>query len=639
MRLLQLHSDFVEYQPIAKEIREAEENVSSSRVRFEDIVVTLVAIENGDDENLARIAVNEIEKYLATVKSKRLLIYPYAHLTSDLALPERALEVIMSIEKFARERFVDVHRAPFGWTKAFEIKVKGHALAENYKIVTKQTSNIAPVVASSSDHIINSCETKVSSALREEEKLASIWYILEPDGKLSPIKEYKFNAGNQNLHALANYEMAKKRSTVEQPAHVKLMKRMGIADYEPASDVGNLRYYPKGKLMKSLIEQYVTQQVMEYGGIEVETPIMYDSKHPSLESYFNRFPARQYTITSDNNKQLFLRFAACFGQFLMAKDFQISYKHLPLKLYELTRYSFRREKSGELSGLRRLRAFSMPDCHALCSNMEQAKEELLRRFELSNTVINALGLSTTNDLEMAIRFTEDFYAGNQTFINKIVSRFGRPVLVEIWKDRSFYFILKWEFNYIDSTGKASALSTDQIDVENGSRYGIEFVDENGEKKNPIILHNSPSGAVERVMFALLENCAKVARDGGKPSLPLWLAHTQVRIIPVSTQHLDLCREIYTELSRRKVRTDIDDRNESVANKIRQSETEWNNYTIVIGDKEMQTGWLVVRDRNQGEQRKMMLAQLGDEINSLTNGKPYIPLNLPPYLSNRPQIMV
>ncbi len=639
MRLLQLHSDFVEYQPIAKEIREAEENVSRSKVRFEDLVVTLVSIENGDDENLAVIAVNEIERYLATVKSKSLLIYPYAHLTSDLALPERALELIMSIEKFAKERFVDVNRAPFGWTKAFEIKVKGHPLAENYKIVTKQASNIAPVVASSGDRIINSWETKVSSALREEEKLDSIWYILDPDGKLSPIKDYKFKVGDQNLHTLANYEMAKKRSTAEQPAHVRLMKRMGIADYEPASDVGNLRYYPKGKLMKSLIEQYVTQQVMEYGGIEVETPIMYDSKHPSLESYFNRFPARQYTITSDNNKQLFLRFAACFGQFLMAKDFQLSYKHLPLKLYELTRYSFRREKSGELSGLRRLRAFSMPDCHALCSNMEQAKEELLRRFELSTTVINALGLSTTNDLEMAIRFTEDFYNGNQTFINKIVSRFGRPVLVEIWKDRSFYFILKWEFNYIDSTGKASALSTDQIDVENGSRYGIEFVDENGKKKNPIILHNSPSGAVERVMFALLENCAKVARDGGKPSLPLWVAHTQVRIIPVSTQHLDLCKEIYKELSRRKVRTDIDDRNESVANKIRQSETEWISYTIVIGDKEMQTGWLVVRDRNQGEQRKIMLAQLGDEITSLTNGKPYIPLNLPPYLSHRPQIMV
>lgn len=639
MRLLQLHSDFIAYQPIAKEIGEAEENASMSKVRLEELVVTLVAIENGDDESLACIAVNEIESYLAKLKSHRLLIYPYAHLTSDLAPGDTALKVIMAIEKFAKERILEVYRAPFGWTKAFEIKVKGHPLAESYKIINRRSASIAQVAASSGDRISNSYETKVSSALDKEEKLTSIWCILEPDGKLSPIRDYKFKAGEEKLHTLANYEMAKKRSTDEQPAHIRLMKRMAIADYEPASDVGNMRYYPKGKLMKSLIEQYVTQQVMEYGGIEVETPIMYDSKHPSLESYFNRFPARQYTITSDNNKQLFLRFAACFGQFLMAKDFQLSYKHLPLRLYELTRYSFRREKSGELSGLRRLRAFSMPDCHALCRNMEQAKEELLLRFELSTTVINALGLSTIKDLEMAIRFTEDFYTENKAFINKIAGMFGRPVLVEMWKDRSFYFILKWEFNYIDSTGKASALSTDQIDVENGNRYGIEFVDEDGKRKNPIILHNSPSGAIERVMFALLENCAIVARNGGKPSLPLWLAHTQVRVIPVSTQHLDICREIYAELSRRKVRTDIDDRNESVANKIRQSETEWISYTMVIGDKERQTGMFVVRDRTLGEQRKIMLAQLGDEINSVTNEKPYLPLNLPPYLSHRPQIMV
>ena len=101
------------------------------------------------------------------------------------------------------------------------------------------------------------------------------------------------------------------------------------------------------------------------------------------KSYFNRFPARQYNIVSDN-KQLFLRFAACFGQFLMAKDFHITYKNLPLKLYELTRYSFRREKSGELVGLRRLRAFSMPDCHAFCKDIEQAKDECLKRFDSLN---------------------------------------------------------------------------------------------------------------------------------------------------------------------------------------------------------------------------------------------------------------
>ena len=92
-------------------------------------------------------------------------------------------------------------------------------------------------------------------------------------------------------------KLAKKRVVDEEPPHVRLMKKMAIADYEPASDVGNMRFYPKGRLMKSLIEQYVTKRVMEYGGIEVETPIMYDSKHPSMESYFNRFPARQYNIT------------------------------------------------------------------------------------------------------------------------------------------------------------------------------------------------------------------------------------------------------------------------------------------------------------------------------------------------------
>jgi threonyl-tRNA synthetase len=482
-------------------------------------------------------------------------------------------------------------------------------------------------------------EEQLSSALKAEEKQQSFWYILSPEGELSPMKIYEFKKQEQNLHILANYEMAKKRTVDEVPSHVKLMKKMAIADYEPASDLGNMRFYPKGRLMKSLIEQYVTKKVMEYGGIEVETPIMYDSKHPSMESYFNRFPARQYNITSDN-KQLFLRFAACFGQFLMAKDFQISYKHLPLKLYELTRYSFRNEKSGELVGLRRLRAFSMPDCHAICRDLDQAKEEFLKRLELSITVINELGLSTDDDIEMAIRFTEDFYNENKDFINKIVTRFGKPIMVEMWKERFFYFILKWEFNFIDDSDKAAALSTDQIDVENGSRYKIEFVDEDGSRKNPIILHNSPSGAVERIIYALLERAAKISKAGGIASFPLWLAHTQVRIIPVGKQHLDLCEKIATELSSAHIRTDIDDREESVGKKIRESETEWIRYTLVIGDKELQSEKFTVRDRNEKIQRKdVKLEELVNEIKIQTNNKPYLPLNLPKNLSNRPQIMV
>src|SRR5689334_8642365 len=651
MRLLQLHSDFIEYEPIAKEIKDAEENVSKSKVRLEDLVVVLVAVENTDDETIAKIAVDEIKKYLDTVKSRRLLIYPYAHLSSNLASPVTAIEIIKSVEKIATESMVaEVHRAPFGWTKAFDIKVKGHPLAENAKVLTKQQQQQqqqqqqpitnATTTTASTASVVQSEKEKVSSALKAEEKLQSFWYILQPGGMLTPINEYKFKNQQKNLHDLANYEMAKKRVVDEQPPHVRLMKKMSIADYEPASDVGNMRYYPKGRLMKSLIEQYVTKMVMEYGGIEVETPIMYDSKHPSMESYFNRFPARHYNIAADG-KQLFLRFAACFGQFLMAKDFQISYKHLPLKLYELTRYSFRREKSGELVGLRRLRAFSMPDCHAMCRDMNQAKEEFLKRFELSISVISALGLSIETDMEMAIRFTQDFYNENKDFVNQLASRFGRPVIVEMWKERFFYFTLKWEFNYIDNLNKASALSTDQIDVENGKRYQIEFVDEDGNKKNPIILHNSPSGAIERVIYALLEKAAKISKSGsGVPSFPLWLAHTQVRLISITRQHLVLCEKIAAELSGKQIRTDIDDRDESVGKKIRDSETEWIHYTLVIGDKEMRTEKkFVVRDRNAGKRLEITLQELVDKINVQTKDKPYLPLNLPRHLSQRPQIMV
>jgi threonyl-tRNA synthetase len=656
MRLLQLHSDFVEYEPISKEISEAEETIPKARKRIDEVVVVFVAVESQDDETVAADAITEVKTFLQNVNCQRLLIYPYAHLSSDLARPIPALMVLREFEGMAKESIKEVHRAPFGWTKSFNIQTKGHPLAESAKTIIKVgrasehafgSMKPSETRQSKGDKLIPQPETSelndASSALRAEEKIQSYWYVIEPgddNSTLIPIDKYKTsqNKKNENLQKLINYEIQKRRTVDEQPPHVKFMKKLAIADYEPASDLGNMRFYPKGKLIKFLIERFVTNKVMKYGGIEVETPIMYDSHHPSMQSYFNRFPARQYNITSDT-KNLFLRFAACFGQFLMAKDFQISYKSLPLRLYELTRYSFRKEKSGELVGLRRLRAFSMPDCHSFCKDISQAKQELVRRFELSLDVISGIGLSPTEDLEMAIRFTEDFYQENKELIGELVSRYNKPVLVEMWKEKFFYFVLKWEFNFIDNLGKASALSTDQIDVENASRYHIDFIDEDGTKKYPIILHNSPSGAIERVIYALLEKAARVSRAGGKPSLPLWLTHTQVRIIPVGKQHLEYCVKLAEELSTNEIRADIDDRDESISKRIRESESEWIYYTLVVGDKETETQKLVVRNRTKGIQAQMSLSELIAEISSNTGDKPHAPLNLPQKLSKRPLIMV
>lgn len=617
MRILQLHSNFIEYEPIEKEITSAEE-IEKKKFRFEDIVVVFVAVENEDDESVAKAAIDEIKKSLSNLKCNKLLIYPYAHLSSNLASPSTALSVIKSMESLAKDG-IEVYRAPFGWTKSFNISVKGHPLAEHSSMISRQTA-----------------KESVSAALKAEEKLVSQWHILDPDGNLTPVEKYNF-AKRKKLEVLAKYETAKKRTVGEQPPHVRLMKKLAIADYEPASDLGNMRFYPKGRLIKSLIEQYVTRKVMEYGGIEVETPIMYDAKHPSMASYFNRFPARQYNITEEG-RHLFLRFAACFGQFLMAKDFQISYKNLPLKLYELTRYSFRREKSGELVGLRRLRAFTMPDCHALCKDMEQAKQEAIKRFKLSMDVINGLGL-TIDDFEMAMRFTEDFYTSNKEFVHELVRMLGKPVLVESWKERFFYFILKWEFNFVDNLDKASALSTDQIDVENGARYNIFFVDEDGSKKNPIILHNSPSGAIERVIYALLEKAAAVQKEGKTPTLPTWLSPTQVRVLPVSHEYLQHCEKLVEQLEAEQIRVDLDDRDETLGKRIREAETEWTPYIIVMGEKEVKSNRLSVRDRSAGNVRELNISELVKEIKDASKDKPFMPLNMPKYMSKRPQIMV
>ena len=616
MRILQLHCDNISYQATKKEIKSAED-IEPKPVSIDEVVVCFIAVEDGDDDNVALDAISQIKESMQKIGCKKLLLYPYAHLSANLSAPSTALSILKLMEKESSE--LEVSRAPFGWTKSYNVKVKGHPLAESSKVINPGDK-----------------KENTSTALESESKIKSYWYILSPDGSMVEFDKFNFSK-HKKLEILAKYESDKKRNVDEPPPHVALMKKLAIADYESASDQGNMRYFPNGRLIKSQLEQYVTNKVKEYGGYEVETPIMYDSHHPSMESYFNRFPARQYSIDSEG-KHLFLRFAACFGQFLMAHDFQMSYKNLPYRLYELTRYSFRREQSGELVGLRRLRAFTMPDCHAFCADMRQAVEEFRTRFELSRDVLNGVGIAP-DDYEMAIRFTEEFYNENKDLIGEMVKKIGKPVLIEMWKERFFYFVLKWEFNYIDNSGKASALSTDQIDVENGSRYGIEFVDENNIPKNPIILHNSPSGAIERVMYTLLEKASTDSREGRKPQLPLWLAPTQVRIIPLKDEFLGFSEKLAERLSSQKIRVDIDDRNDTIGKRIREAEKEWIKYILVIGEREAVSENLSVRERNVSDVKEVSFDEFVTEIQSQTDDKPYSSLNVPLLLSKRPVIQV
>lgn len=621
MQLLLIHSDYIEFEA-KRPTKFAEDIVEAAKKgRLEEALCAFVAVEKFDEDDPEAViaeGAKQIVDVASQVHANRIMLYPYAHLSSNLSSPASAVEILKGMQETLSQNY-EVVRAPFGWYKAFTLSCKGHPLSELSRSIKLGEGEV------------------VSQALKSEAKAVSYWKVMDTDGTLVDADKFDFK-GHENLGKFVHYEIAKSRAVDKVPPHVELMRRLELVDYEPGSDPGNMRFYPKGRLIKSLLENYVLDRAADMGAMEVETPIMYDMDHPTLKKYLDRFPARQYQIEADK-KRLFLRFAACFGQFLMGHDMTISYKSMPLKMFEITRYSFRREQRGELVGIRRLRAFTMPDMHTLTRDMGSAVEEFRKQYLASISVLKEVGIDL-GDYEVAIRFTKDFYAENKPFIEGLVDIVKKPVLIEMWDERFFYFVLKFEFNFVDNLDKASALSTVQIDVENSERYDINYVDENGEKKKPILLHCSPSGAIERVMYALLEKAARETESGKLPVLKTWLSPTQIRVIPVAERHQARALEVEKELG---FRTDIDDRDETVGKKIRDAGREWIPYVVVIGDEELASGSLTVTVRADSTPKspakaKMSIDELKKRIAAETVGKPWRRLPLAVKLSERPKFI-
>ncbi len=630
MQILLIHSDYIAYEvkketPVAEKI---DEQMRSGRL--DEALTVFIAVEKSDESDPKRAVastLDEIKKVASQLKAQNIMLYPYAHLSSSLSSPKVAIAVLKDLEIALKDEFT-VKRAPFGFYKAFEIKCKGHPLSELSRTITIDET-ITPKAAAKKEI--------VSEAIKAEEKARSYWYVLTPDGQMQTFEDFDFT-GYDNLRKFKDYEVSKSREVDRIPPHVELMRRLEIADYEPGSDSGNMRFYPKGRMIKSLLETYVLERSALIGAMEVETPIMYDMNHATLKKYLDRFPARQYSIEADK-KSLFLRFAACFGQFLMNHDMTISYRDLPLKMIEMTRYSFRKEQRGEVVGLRRLRAFTMPDMHTLASDMEQAMMEFRQQYDMCISVLKDMGIEL-EDYEVAIRFTRDFYEANKAFITELARIVDKPVIIEMWDQRFFYFVLKFEFNYIDALDKASALSTVQIDVENAERYDINYINEQGNAKHPLILHCSPSGAIERIIYGLLEKNHMITRSGGVPMLPVWLSPTQVRVIPIAERHRGTADEVAHMLG---CRVDIDERDETVGKRIRDAGREWIPYVAVLGDEELAKGELTVTIRSESEpkkpkQVKMKAWDLSARIQTETAGLPYKSIPLPVYLSTRPKFV-
>ncbi|MGV8176187.1 MAG: threonine--tRNA ligase [Candidatus Bilamarchaeaceae archaeon] len=639
MRILTVHADYIEVETREKAIADAEKS-EHAKTRKDEVLVVFSAVEEGDEDvaGTACAAADEIRKVADQVKTKNVYLYPLVHLTSKPSSPRVAFKVLLKTEEQLKKSGYEADHAPFGWYKGYTLKCKGHPLSELSRELHGKIGAEGAIHGTETEEGGKAGglgdgkpETEVSASLKQESAMKSRFCILDPDGTLTDVEGYRPKGTKDSAFMkLVTYETKKVRAYEKEPPHIKLMKEQGLVHYEPGSDPGNFRFHPKGRLVKKLLEKAINDYCIDDGAMEVETPIMYDFEHPTLKKYLNRFPARQYVVLSED-RRLFLRFAACFGQFLMAHDTVMSYRQLPLKMYELTRYSFRREQSGELAGLKRLRGFTMPDMHTFCRNVEQAKTEFQHQLEMGLKWNDGLGLDT----EVAFRVQSDFFEEHKAWYVGMVKRIGKPVMLELFKERYAYFITKFEFNFIDAMDKASTLTTVQIDVENADTYDITYVDEDGQKKRPLILHASISGSLERVIYALLEKEAMKMAQGKKAMLPLWLAPTQVRIVPISAEQKEKAVELMKSVS--GVRVDVDDRDDTLGKKIRDAEKEWVPYIAVLGKNEAEKGTVMVNIRETGEKKEMTLEELAGEIRKKTEGTPFEKGSMNPLVSMRPVI--
>ncbi|MGY5870793.1 MAG: threonine--tRNA ligase [Candidatus Thorarchaeota archaeon] len=624
MRMLQIHSDGFSYEAKRKALKTAKDLEEKVYKTEDSCLVNFIAAETSDESNVKGAATTTAEMIAAAaeeVKETNIVVYPWVHLTEIPSKPSTAMKLLDAITKDLKKRGLNVVQVPFGWYKAFAIHCKGHPLAERSKVL-----DISKEIAKGAD--VDVTEGEDLTALQAEEKTTSKFYIVEPDGTMTDAKKFNYKKYKE-LELYVNYETAKDRSVHDPPAHIEIMKNLELVDYEPGSDAGNFRWPPRGFTLKKAIEERVTTEMIDYGAHVVQTPLIYDYEHPSLKSYLQRFPSRQYVVRS-GDRDYFARFSACFGQFLLISQAVISHKQLPLKLFEIAP-SYRREQSGELAGMRRPRVFTMPDIHEIVADVEMAKDAVNNQLVFVRKLMDELEV----DYEVSFRLLKSFFEENKQFVMDIVAKVGKPVMIEIFDERYAYFIFKGEWNVVDTQQKAGCLATVQIDVENGERFNIKYVDDEGQDQHPLILHTSPSGSIERILYGVLEQASKDMKVGKVPHLPLWMTPVQVRMVPVNENLVDYCLDIGKSLLEAGIRYEIDDRQQTLGKRIRSAEKLWVPYILVVGDKEKESGELSIRRREIKDQVKMKLDDLISEISEKTAFAPKQRLLLPSLVSKQP----
>ncbi len=611
MRLLLIHADRFEYETREKAVKEPEPLDDSHRKgALEDGLVVFSTVEKNDEQDPEQITTNaasSIEEVLGWLKTKKVMVYPYAHLSTSLASREPAISILKTLEDKLVQRGYEVSRSPFGWYKSFTITAKGHPLSELSRTITVDTKS-----------------RQVAPAVKTE------YVIMDQTGKLHSPEDFQFGPKDAEFKSLVEKEALKKGLTGGEPHFLDYARRFGI-EWESFADVGQMRFGPEANLIMDLLAEYAGQVIRRIGIpiLNVKGTNMFDVAVKPIKEHLQLFGSRAYEVKVDE-RIFVLRYAACFQQFSMVKDWTLSYRTLPFGTFEVAD-SYRMEQSGELLLSFRLRKFLMPDLHIYLKSVGEAikiGDKIHRTIYEEIRKLNREYVSLYNT-------TRSFFEANRDTFMELAKVEKKPILLNFVPEGLYYWVLNVEYNIIDDLDRPREIGTFQIDIGNAKRFGIAYTDEKGEKQFPVIIHTAVIGGLERYLFTLLDSAVRLERQGKKPMLPVWISPAQVRIIPIANHFVKQGMKLLETLEKAGIRADLDDRDDTMQSKVRDAELSWIPYTIIYGEKEIKTKELSIRSRADAKESKITLAAFLKRFKAEVEGYPIKPLTYPTLLSQRP----
>ena len=544
MKLLFIHCDYIKFKAKQKALKNPEELTEEGKrqVEVKEPLVVFIAVEKRDENNkeIVEKLLTEIKDVAGKVNAKNIVLYPYAHLSSNLSNPQFAEETLKKAEEKLTKEF-KVSRAPFGYYKEFELKCKGHPLSELSREITSQTS---------------------------EEKSTEEKY--DPIQLLREITKTKLDT-----------------SKLKENDHRILSQRMNLFSFSDIAP-GMIFWHNNGFFIYNGLIDYWRELHRRENYQEISTPQILDKKLWQISGHWEKYKDNIF-LTDYEGRTFAVKPMNCPGGMLVFKNKPKSYKDLPLRMAELG-IVHRQELSGVLAGLFRVIKFTQDDAHLFCTE-DQLEEEIKGVIKLVDEVYKKFGfeyhieLSTRPEKRIG---DEKLWDKAEKVLEDVLKK--TKIKYKVNKRDGAFYGPKIDFHIKDSLERTWQCGTIQLDFAMPERFDLEYIGKDNKNHRPVMIHRVIYGSIERFIGVLLEHT--------NGNLPLWLSPKQVRIINFTDRNTKACEKLKKELEKLNIRVDIDLSQEPISGKIKQAEIEKVSYIIVIGDKEEKEKTLAVRSKQK-----------------------------------------